>query len=422
MAARPFASIGDFLEHSESTEPACFVLDVRLPGRSGLDFLDDLMAQQVKIPTICISGYADVPMSVRAMKAGAARVPSQADTTPGPDRGDTARGTARGRRVLELFTNVNWAAPALDATIIPSQPVSHAQGMRGHGDAIPSARHQSRPDIPCEDHVFVFGTFRFLPRQQLLLRDGQPVKLGGRAMDILHLLLKSAGEPVGKRALEQFAWPDTFVHESNLKVHISSLRRALGETSPQPTYISTVAGRGYRFIPRVSIEPIAIASVPSDGAPLVHSLPPQRPPIGREREIDRVASMLTRSRLVTLVGPGGVGKTTVALAAAKRFEEEGVGSVVFVDLSRVASEEFVPASLAAALGSAPAATIVFRQSYRYFARRTALLLLDTCEHVPGSRRAHLRRSAREDWKCQDSSRRAGRYWGRSVRRWYGWRR
>jgi DNA-binding response OmpR family regulator len=71
MAAKPFATIGDFLEHSESTEPACFVLDVRLPGRSGLDFLDDLMAQQVKIPAICISGYADVPMSVRAMKAGA---------------------------------------------------------------------------------------------------------------------------------------------------------------------------------------------------------------------------------------------------------------------------------------------------------------------------------------------------------------
>ena len=71
LAAKPFASIGDFLERSESTEPACFVLDVRLPGRSGLDFLDDLMAQQVKIPTICISGYADVPMSVRAMKAGA---------------------------------------------------------------------------------------------------------------------------------------------------------------------------------------------------------------------------------------------------------------------------------------------------------------------------------------------------------------
>jgi FixJ family two-component response regulator len=71
MAAKAFASIVDFLERSEPTEPACFVLDVRLPGRSGLDFLDDLAAQDVKIPTICISGYADVPMSVRAMKAGA---------------------------------------------------------------------------------------------------------------------------------------------------------------------------------------------------------------------------------------------------------------------------------------------------------------------------------------------------------------
>ena len=71
MAARAFGSIVDFLERCEPTEPACFVLDVRLPGRSGLDFLDDLAAQDVKIPTICISGFADVPMSVRAMKAGA---------------------------------------------------------------------------------------------------------------------------------------------------------------------------------------------------------------------------------------------------------------------------------------------------------------------------------------------------------------
>src|SRR6185312_12584178 len=114
----------------------------------------------------------------------------------------------------------------------------------------------------------------------LLLRDGQPVKLGGRALDILHLLLKSAGEPVGKRALEQFAWPDTFVHESNLKVHVSSLRRALGETSPQPTYISTVAGRGYRFLPRVSIEPATSASVLCDRAPVPQGLPAQRRPIG----------------------------------------------------------------------------------------------------------------------------------------------
>src|SRR5262245_52417188 len=101
-------------------------------------------------------------------------------------------------------------------------------------------------------------------------------------MDILHLLLQSAGEAVGKRALQKFAWPNTFVHESNLKVHIHSLRRALGETSPQPTYISTVAGRGYRFIPRVSIEPIASAQSPREMVRLVHSLPAQRALIGRD--------------------------------------------------------------------------------------------------------------------------------------------
>jgi hypothetical protein len=200
-------------------------------------------------------------------------------------------------------------------------------------------------------------------------------------MDILHFLLKSAGEPVGRRALEEFVWPDTFVHESNLKVHISSLRRAVGETFPQPTYISTVIGRGYRFIPHVSIESVTPAKVPCEGAPLVHNLPAQRAPIGREREIDRIASMLAKRSIVTLVGPGGVGKTTVAVAVAKRFEEEGIGGVAFVDLSRVASEEFVPASLAAALGITSGGDDSLQAVVSILARRKVLLLLDTCEHV-----------------------------------------
>jgi FixJ family two-component response regulator len=66
-----FASAQEFLDHPFPGRPACLVLDVRLPGRSGLDFHDDLVKRNMHLPVIFISGHADVPMSVRAMKAGA---------------------------------------------------------------------------------------------------------------------------------------------------------------------------------------------------------------------------------------------------------------------------------------------------------------------------------------------------------------
>jgi FixJ family two-component response regulator len=66
-----FASIPEFLGSGRPDRPGCLVLDVRLPGRSGLDFQDDLVKANSRMPIIFISGHADVPMSVRAMKAGA---------------------------------------------------------------------------------------------------------------------------------------------------------------------------------------------------------------------------------------------------------------------------------------------------------------------------------------------------------------
>jgi predicted ATPase/DNA-binding winged helix-turn-helix (wHTH) protein len=231
------------------------------------------------------------------------------------------------------------------------------------------------------DHVFVFGSFKFVPRQQLLLREGQPVKLGCRAMDILHLLLQDAGEPVSKRALLKYAWPDTFVHESNLKVHIHSLRRALGETSPQPTYISTVAGRGYRFIPPVSIEPMATAQSLHEAVPLVHSLPAQRALIGRDHEIARVASLLAARRLVTLVGPGGVGKTAVALAVAHQLQRSFPDGTYFLDLSITNDSSVVPNILAAVCGIRGHPPDILAAVASYLGDRRVLILIDSCEHV-----------------------------------------
>ena len=99
---------------------------------------------------------------------------------------------------------------------------------------------------PAVEVAFVFVLFRLIPSQNLLLRDNRPVKLGGRALDILQLLVMRAGEEVSKNALIEFAWPNVFVDERNLKVHISSLRRALEDTLSPATYIATVVGHGYQ--------------------------------------------------------------------------------------------------------------------------------------------------------------------------------
>lgn len=103
--------------------------------------------------------------------------------------------------------------------------------------------------------AFAFGRFRLIPSRQLLLRDGVPVQLGSRALEILTALVRRRGELVSKDDLIAAVWPNMFVDESNLKVNVCHLRRSLGDTQKPPTYIATVAGRGYRFV-----APLQIAS------------------------------------------------------------------------------------------------------------------------------------------------------------------
>ncbi|WP_380931193.1 winged helix-turn-helix domain-containing protein [Sphingomonas arantia] len=95
---------------------------------------------------------------------------------------------------------------------------------------------------------FAFGPFVLEPERQALLKDGNSVRIGGRALDILTLLVERSGEVVGKRELFERAWPDTFVDEANLKVNMAGIRRALGEGPGTARYIATVVGRGYRFV------------------------------------------------------------------------------------------------------------------------------------------------------------------------------
>ncbi len=123
------------------------------------------------------------------------------------------------------------------------------------------------------DVVYAFGKYRFLPRRQLLICGEAPVRVGARALDLLQLLIERQGELVSKSDLIRFAWPDIFVHESNLKVNIAALRRALQQDRNELPYIVTVSGRGYRFTAPARLEttPGSTLTVPSGGT--IHRQP-----------------------------------------------------------------------------------------------------------------------------------------------------
>lgn len=227
--------------------------------------------------------------------------------------------------------------------------------------------------------AYWFGPFRLVPARQLLTRDDVPVPIGTRAFDILTLLVSRAGRLVGRDELIAHAWPSTYVHDNNLKVNVAALRRALAERPPDEIYIATVPGRGYRFVAPVRAGPAEAAPTPGPRAPGA-GLPSLPHVIGREGEIETVAGMLAAARFVTVVGPGGVGKTTVAGAVARRLAGDAE-AVRFIDLTVVSDPLLVPEVIAAAFERRTAhADPLIGVTAALRAQRT-LLVLDNCEHV-----------------------------------------
>jgi predicted ATPase/DNA-binding winged helix-turn-helix (wHTH) protein len=229
-----------------------------------------------------------------------------------------------------------------------------------------------------------FGPFCLLRTERLLERDGRHIQLGSRAFDILCLLIDRAGEVVSKSDLMTKAWPGLTVDESSLRFHITQLRRALGVERGGESFVVNVPGRGYCFVApvtqgkparRIGVpEPASVRSDP--GVP-----PKPRRLIGRDREIAELATNLAERRFVTLRGPGGVGKTTVAVAlahaAGHRFEE----GVRFVDLGALRDELLVAGTIASALGVVVAVGDPTPRLLETLRDKNLLLILDNCEHV-----------------------------------------
>jgi len=111
-----------------------------------------------------------------------------------------------------------------------------------------------KDDSPMDEEAFVFGAFRLLPAQRILLEDGKPVNLGSRALDVLVALVESAGDTIHKDKLIARTWPDTVVDEGALRVHVAALRKALGDGRGVNRFIANIPGRGYAFVAPVTRE------------------------------------------------------------------------------------------------------------------------------------------------------------------------
>lgn len=224
-----------------------------------------------------------------------------------------------------------------------------------------------------------FGPFRLLPQQRLLLRSDTPLRLGGRAREILVALVERAGEIVMKNELIARVWPNTIVEEGTLRVHVNSLRRVLGCGKSGVRYVENVTGRGYVFIAPVTRREETHA--PELGIPV-----PLTRMIGRDAILASLASRLARARslrqrLLTIVGPGGSGKTTVAANLADHLRTSYPDGVCFIDLASCGD----PAqAVAAAVGTRHGAGDPLTQVGERLRRKQMLLVLDNCEHFVGS--------------------------------------
>jgi predicted ATPase/DNA-binding winged helix-turn-helix (wHTH) protein len=227
-----------------------------------------------------------------------------------------------------------------------------------------------------------FGPFSLLAEQRLLLKGDRQVRLGSRAFDILVCLVERAGGVVGKEQLMARAWPTMSVEESNLKIQISALRRAIGDGHGDHRYIVTVPGRGYSFVATVRRElplrpPVAttIASAPTNNLPFAATRM-----IGRDDNVTALLSLLSRQRLVTIVGPGGIGKTTLAVATAEQMAHD-FQRVCFVELASVRDQALVASALASALDLPTVSNEPLPSVIASLKEQNALIVLDNCEHV-----------------------------------------
>ncbi|HEX3522769.1 MAG TPA: winged helix-turn-helix domain-containing protein, partial [Stellaceae bacterium] len=233
--------------------------------------------------------------------------------------------------------------------------------------------------------IIEFGRFQIVPHRRELLADGLPIKLGGRAFDVLMALIEARGTILGKGALMARVWPNRILEEKNLHAQISTLRTALGA---ERELIRTVPGRGYQFTGEIRV--LADEHAGSDAATTEpgSALPPTNLPepvselIGRDAELEEILGLTAAHRLVTLTGAGGIGKTRLGIAVARHLPPKFADGVWVIELAPLSDPDLVPATVATALSLDLADDVASPECVaNALAAKQLLLLLDNCEHV-----------------------------------------
>jgi predicted ATPase/DNA-binding winged helix-turn-helix (wHTH) protein len=224
-----------------------------------------------------------------------------------------------------------------------------------------------------------WGNFHLSTLDRSLTSAGKRVSIGGRSFDLLLALLIRAGQVVTQEELVAAVWPNVTVENYNLRAQVSGLRRVLADASGGVRHIVNVPGRGYTFTSKVRS-----SGNPAKSAETVNLPPRLSNIVGRDEAIKSLSERLLRQRFLTVVGTGGIGKTTVAVAVAHslaRRQDFTSEACYFVDLSSLTNPSLLANSVAAAIGCVSLGTEPEAAIHKFLLQRRTLIILDNCEHV-----------------------------------------
>jgi predicted ATPase/DNA-binding winged helix-turn-helix (wHTH) protein len=226
-----------------------------------------------------------------------------------------------------------------------------------------------------------------LGRRELRGKNGTLVPLGSRAFGVLEVLVRSAGDLISTSDLMEAVWPGVFVQENTLHFHIAAIRKGLGADR---ALLATVSGRGYRLIGDWTVRQRTTEVGPADCPPRRSPTPPAQSNlpipasniVGQTSAVARAQDLMSAFRAVTLTGPGGIGKTRLALEIARRLLPGFQGDVWFVDLATLSDAGLVAAAIAGVLGLRLGRNDIPPESLAHaIGVRRLLLIIDNCEHV-----------------------------------------